>query len=455
MGRGYVAVVAALCLVVASEVARLSRVVGLPFGGGGSLSPKDAARGELEAAGAALRFANASGDAAASASDPLVALNRERVRPRPRGVRIVLVGDSVTRYQYLSLAHFLRFGIWPDPRREPTPVYASTHRHDRHRSRYFEELHYQTNRLLYPNEICDCQRHAGFNQERRYYLDPARDNKVVFVNLQGDEPTDLGNTKNLRYFGSVKSPETLFADFARVLDGEFPAGRAFSRKREAAWQHDTWTDVLLHHVMRLDIGDEDQDASTAVFLNAGLHHHDLSPEDFRPLFSAATGSSPPLAMSNASSSPSNASSPPPDASSTAPSDPAPPDPGPPRHWRWFWKITTYTQQEVVTEEGEALASAGASANGTAAAAGAGAGGGEKAEVDRARIVEADRRLCSPEESPLECWDVSWTRRVCREHFYDAFHFREPVYRVLNEQMLDMLGLLPPGYERLDPRRVLW
>jgi hypothetical protein len=29
-----------------------------------------------------------------------------------------------------------------------------------------------------------------------------------------------------------------------------------------------------------------------------------------------------------------------------------------------------------------------------------------------------------------------------------------VYRVLNEQMLDMLGLLPPGYERLDPRRVL-
>jgi hypothetical protein len=75
-------------------------------------------------------------------------------------------------------------------------------------------------------------------------------------------------------------------------------------------------------------------------------------------------------------------------------------------------------------------------------------------VDRARIVEADRRLCSPEESPLECWDVSWTRRVCREHFYDAFHFREPVYRVLNEQMLDVLGLLPPGYERLDPRRVL-
>lgn len=34
---------------------------------------------------------------------------------RPTGLRLVMIGDSITRYQYLSLAYFLRHGRWFDP----------------------------------------------------------------------------------------------------------------------------------------------------------------------------------------------------------------------------------------------------------------------------------------------------------------------------------------------------
>eukprot|EP00760_Papus_ankaliazontas_P006755 PhM_4_TR1315/c2_g7_i3/m.52879 len=41
-----------------------------------------------------------------------VHLNRSRVLRALRGKHIVMIGDSVTRYQYLNLVYYLRTGSW-------------------------------------------------------------------------------------------------------------------------------------------------------------------------------------------------------------------------------------------------------------------------------------------------------------------------------------------------------
>lgn len=429
IGR-YIAV--ALCVLVGSEVARLARVFDSPLGFFAStdgIVDVRYARDNGTSISAEAEAANRLVDGAAR-TDSLILSNLERIRPRPRNARIVLVGDSVTRYQYLSLVYFLRFGSWSDPvvsDHQPTPVYSHSYHHVKHGALDFAEFFYQTNRLLYPNEICDCQRYANFTLERRYFYDPVRDNKVVFINLNGIEPTDPGNNLvKARYFGGMESPETLFANFSHLLEREFQPSRVFRQKRLVAWRANNWTDVLLRHVSNLDMNDRHQPTGPAVFLNAGLHPHDLTPEDFAPLAStaAAAPSSSTLTTSNSPSSSTSSS---------------------PQLWRWIWKTTTYTRQQVVLkDDGRARAGTASyhAVNDKAISA-----------EERTRIDAQDQLLCS-NSSFLECWNLSWTRRICQSLFWDDLHYREPVYRILNEHMLQELRLLPPGYDRIDPRRVL-
>jgi hypothetical protein len=54
-------------------------------------------------------------------------------------------------------------------------------------------------------------------------------------------------------------------------------------------------------------------------------------------------------------------------------------------------------------------------------------------------------------------DVSWTRQLHRKYYWDIMHFSEPAYRVMNEELLKMVGhQFPSGYqvqnlgELLDP-----
>lgn len=42
--------------------------------------------------------------------------------PRPRNLRIAFIGDSLTRYMYLSLVYFLRWGRWESNEDSPTMV---------------------------------------------------------------------------------------------------------------------------------------------------------------------------------------------------------------------------------------------------------------------------------------------------------------------------------------------
>jgi hypothetical protein len=338
--------------------------------------------------------------------DSLVHANLERIQPRPTNVSVVLVGDSVTRYQYLSLAHFLRHGMWPDPLYEPSFSYFGAHSHPQHRE-HWSEYFYQTNRALHPNEVCDCMRdNANFRLERRYFYDPIRNNKLVFINLNGNEPTNPRYEKG-RYFGSIDA-SAVFANFSQLLKGEFQPSRIFQNNpKMIAWEHGNWTDVLLQHVQKLDMmGEDDPHRAPAVILNAGLHEHDLVPEALAQLkMVSATQQRHNESLVSSSSS----------LSSSAPAP-----------WRWIWKTTTHMRpfaRGIASEESWAW---------------------------RHAIDATDRQFCSI----LECFNVSWTLHVCPNMFYDAPHFREPVYRLLNEQLLDLLDLTPSGYVPLDPSRAI-
>lgn len=119
--------------------------------------------------------------------DPLTLANLDLIRTRPRNLRIVFVGDSITRYQYLSLAYFLRFGRWFDPSVFPNNlVNAHSFHHDYHPDEDWNEFFMQSNRMLQPMELCDCVRKDNTVAiERRYFYDTERNNQLVYINISG------------------------------------------------------------------------------------------------------------------------------------------------------------------------------------------------------------------------------------------------------------------------------
>ena len=46
-------------------------------------------------------------------------------------------------------------------------------------------------------------------------------------------------------------------------------------------------------------------------------------------------------------------------------------------------------------------------------------------------------------------NVSWTKDVSELMYWDESHNWEPVYRVMNEDLLEALGFLPNGYIKFN------
>ena len=105
----------------------------------------------------------------------------------PQNVHLVLIGDSLTRYQYLSLAHFFRYGEWYD-----SALDASSYLVNEHTFESWDEFYLHTSMHLSPLEQCDCHRSeewdAGTIYENRYFYDHARNNSVVYLQKFGNIP---------------------------------------------------------------------------------------------------------------------------------------------------------------------------------------------------------------------------------------------------------------------------
>jgi hypothetical protein len=79
---------------------------------------------------------------------------------------LTFIGDSLTRYQYLSLIHFLHSGLWPEPlgdvSGQPNPVMEREHAN--------WTVYYSTSNEVYGgHEVCTCRRDDVDEYERRHF----------------------------------------------------------------------------------------------------------------------------------------------------------------------------------------------------------------------------------------------------------------------------------------------
>lgn len=73
----------------------------------------------------------------------------------------------------------------------------------------------------------------------------------------------------------------------------------------------------------------------------------------------------------------------------------------------------------------------------------------KGSVTKDVTDATDRRMCELLSSngirSNNCFNVSWTRFLPDDAYWDEVHFYEPTYRMMNEAMLDRWGLLPTDH----------
>jgi len=115
----------------------------------------------------------------------------------PQG--LVLMGDSVTRYQYLNLVHFLEHGSWYT---DPTGLRPSEN--ERKFDGGWKEFYQVTNERLRGHEICDCYRENDIS-EFRYYING--DVKVSYLQLFGNNTViRVHNTSLMNISSCYESP---------------------------------------------------------------------------------------------------------------------------------------------------------------------------------------------------------------------------------------------------------
>mmetsp|Transcript_62411 Transcript_62411/g.122794 ORF Transcript_62411/g.122794 Transcript_62411/m.122794 type:complete len:431 (-) Transcript_62411:86-1378(-) len=104
--------------------------------------------------------------------------------------RIIMVGDSLMRYQYLSLAYLARTGNFPEAESGNDQITFVS-------DKSWEDYYQYTNRLLAPYEIIDYYRPAtnlieDHHREMRYYRDDARNISLYYARYFGDSVSIRG-----------------------------------------------------------------------------------------------------------------------------------------------------------------------------------------------------------------------------------------------------------------------
>jgi hypothetical protein len=362
---------------------------------------------------------NRTGELSDPVEDAGIAHTMLLTRPRPRNLRLAFLGDSVTRYQYLSLAYFLRWGRWFDPDTIKNHlVDAHSFRHPYHPDQDWNEFFLQSNRLLYPAESCDCQRSSSSQQEhehawaieRRYFYDPIHNNTLTYINLSGNEthnPNPSGG-----FSGRLNAPDifTNFQAFAglpsgllnnndnKLLSSSLPITAS-----NRSWDYSTWGQVIRHHVAALVPKPE------IAILNAGLHAHNFGDPFVRQELVSALNASNIIGI---------------------------------------WKTTTPQKSQLVASTTTTTVTGSSNQSSLPLSLLSPATASHNADaVPRM----TDRQMC---QEISGCLNLSWTVHLRPDLYFDDLHFREPVYRIMNEDLLQQLNKLPAGYQMLDRSTVL-
>ena len=95
---------------------------------------------------------------------------------------IVMMGDSLMRYQYLSLVHLVHTDSFVQQDSHPNMLWEKDFNN-------FSEFYSFTSEKLKPNEYCDCSRSTEFRHdtyENRYYHDSERNISISYFQYMGD-----------------------------------------------------------------------------------------------------------------------------------------------------------------------------------------------------------------------------------------------------------------------------
>jgi hypothetical protein len=200
-----------------------------------------------------------------SSTTTTISTSTNTIDTRPRNVRLVIVGDSISRYQYISLVYFLQTGTWitdettlssvsSSPLLSTTPLHCKTPG-----KKAREQFYAATHSLLQPNEIlCDCY---AYN-ENRYFVDTERNNHVTYITKFGKNATSGKYRPNQVYKDSTSA-------------GTSSSRRQQQQRSVNRWSYEEWNMTMHHHIARL------QPKPQFLLFNAGLHPHDLHQKQVR------------------------------------------------------------------------------------------------------------------------------------------------------------------------------
>jgi hypothetical protein len=280
--------------------------------------------------------------------------------PLLRDIHIAMIGDSLMRYQYLSLAYRLRYGVWFDDSKWYYNLVSENTFADPFQNNTWGAFLYHTNRILQPYEVCDCHRKVSDWMsdvvENRYYYDPILNNSLVYVQAFGHVLPLAGRLE-------PHQVRTITA----TNNSTWQTG-ALQQRGALSWKYKDWSDVIRNHILHLE------PQPRHIVLNAGSWRHSFQHNLSKVVVKLVR------IMQDTP------------------------------QYQYAWRTTTYRN-------------------------------------DRAhRGFKGDQCMC--DLLPI-CVNVTFTRQVRQDLYWDRLHFYEPVYRVQNEQMLALLGYLPSGYERMN------
>lgn len=243
---------------------------------------------------------------------------------------LLMIGDSLTRYQYLSLVYTLRHRNPPHVEMYPN-MNENTHGEW---MRFFET----TNDVLSPYEHCDCSYYDGRFFEHRRYHDAKNNISVTYLMYRGFFIEGTNDTNSLHAPGdkALTAPKwgTNMKDYLL---------KQFTPKK---------VDYLVANVGFFGF------------------HESIIPSEFISWCQQLSD-------------------------------------------RVVWKTTTSVQLETP----------------------------EKPYVDRHKFNAIDSVMCATKH--VHCMDTSWTMKVDQvKDYWNSNHFNEPVYSILNDQLMDMLVKVP-------------
>ena len=122
-------------------------------------------------------------------SDDFISLQHDKVLSGLSGRHVLMIGDSMMRYQYLNLAYYLSSGKW----RSPSPPNEEEAQHGSWAA------FYATTNARLKTEVCDCYRPTVLDYtkylENRYFIDLSHNFRISYVQQLGSNlfsPHTLG-----------------------------------------------------------------------------------------------------------------------------------------------------------------------------------------------------------------------------------------------------------------------